>query len=183
MFAVGLRDSGEMSEAKRILLGAIAGAHGVRGQVKVKAFTAEPDAIADYGPLEDETGARRFELSITGHSRGLLIAHIAEVEDREAAEALKGTQLYVPRTALPETQDDDEFYQTDLIGLAVAGPDGATVGLVKAVQDFGAGDLLEIERPDAVTVYVPFTLEAVPVIDLEAGRIVLAHPLSDLTVD
>ncbi len=182
MIAIGSAEYVEMGGAKRILLGAIAGAHGARGQVKVKTFTAEPDAIADYGPLEDETGARRFELSITGHSRGLLIARIADIEDRGAAETLKGTQLFIDRTALPET-DGDEFYFADLVDLTVDGPDGTALGSVKSVQDFGAGDLLEVEQPDGGTVYVPFTLEAVPVVDLEAGRIVLAQPLAEMTVD
>ncbi len=182
MVAIGSGEYGEMKRAKRIVLGAIAGAHGVRGHVKVKTFTVEPDAIADYGPLEDETGARRFELSIIGHSRGLLVARIADIEDRGAAEALKGTRLYIDRAALPET-DEDEFYVADLVDLAVDGPDGTAVGSVKAVQDFGAGELLEVEQPDGETVYVPFTLEAVPVVDLEAGRIVLARPLAELAVD
>ncbi len=156
-------------------MGVITGAHGVRGAVRVKSFTADPASIVAYGPLEDEEGARRLALTLDGTVRGLLIARIPGIADRDAAERLKGTRLYLPRAALPPA-GEEEYYHADLIGLAVALKDGTPFGRVRAVHDFGAGDSLEIEQPDGAVVLVPFTEAAVPVVDLAAGRLVLDPP-------
>lgn len=132
----------------RVLVGAIAGAHGVRGLVKVRSYTAAPADIAAYGPLTDAEGGRRLEievLSAASGGGGALICRIPGVADRNAAEALKGLRLYAERSAFPEAAED-EFYQADLIGLPVELPDGSAFGRVVAVQNYGAGDILEIER-------------------------------------
>ncbi len=162
-------------KSARVCIGAIAGPQGVRGGMRVKAFTSEPDAVAGYGPVTDETGKRRFELRITGHSRGLPVVKIAGVEDRDAAQALKGTRLYVARSALPETEEN-EYYHADLVGLEAEDTEGQPLGAVIAVHEFGAGDIVEIEHPDGRTSMVPFTRAAAPVVDIEGGRIVLDPP-------
>src|SRR4051812_28304504 len=157
------------------MLGVIVGAQGVRGAVRVKSFTGKPEDVGAYGPVEDEAGARRFELRVVGASRGAVIATLKGVEDRNAAEALKGTRLYVARATLPPA-DEDEFYHADLIGLVAVLPDGGTFGRVRAVHAFGAGDSLEIERADGGTILVPFTKAAVPEIDVGGGRLVIDPP-------
>ena len=158
--------------AARVCLGAFAGAHGVRGLVKIKSFTAVPEDIAAYGPLSDEAGAERFRLSLKGSARGLLIAAVEGLGDREAAAALKGTRLYVERAALPEPEPE-EFYQTDLVGLAAEERDGSVLGRVKAVGNHGAGDYLEIERSAAPDLIVPFHPGGGPEVDLAGGRLVV----------
>ena len=158
-----------------MLLGVITGAHGVRGEVRVKSFTAAPGAIAGYGPLEDEPGQRRFALTVRGSVRGQLIARVEGVLDRNAAERLKGTRLYVPRDALPAPAAD-EYYHADLVGLAVLLKDGGPLGRVRAVHDFGAGGNLEIEKPDGGVVLVPFTEQVVPEVDIAQGRLVVDPP-------
>jgi len=158
-----------------VLMGVITGAHGVKGQVRVKSFTAAPDAIVAYGPLEDERGDRRIRLELTGVVRGMLIARIDGVADRDAAERLKGTRLYLPREALPEP-GEDEYYHADLIGLVVVLKEGAELGRVRAVHDFGAGDSIEVEKPDGGVVMVPFTESVVPVVDIKGGRLVVDPP-------
>jgi 16S rRNA processing protein RimM len=159
---------------KLILVGVVTGPHGVGGVVRLKSFTARPEDIAGYRPLTDETG-RCYRLRVVGAGKGVLLARLAGVEDRNAAERLKGLRLYLPRSALPPAAAD-EFYHADLIGLAVVGDDGAAIGRVRAIHDFGAGDALEIEREAAPPAMVPFTREIVPVVDLEAGRVVIAPP-------
>ena len=158
-----------------MLMGVITGAHGVRGEVRVKSFTADPAAIAAYGPLEDERGARRLALELAATVRGMLIARIAGVADRNEAERLKGTRLYLPRAALPPP-GAEEYYHADLIGLAAMLRDGSALGRVRAVHEYGAGDSLEIERPDGKLVLVPFTEATVPVVDIEAGTLVVDPP-------
>jgi len=159
----------------RICLGAVAGAHGVRGALRVKSFTAEPTDIAAYGPLTDEAGSREFTLRIVGETRGQLVIKVDGIEDRDAAEALKGTRLYVARAALPEPEAD-EFYHADLIGLAAEDAAREALGIVRAVHDHGAGVLLEIHAQDGAELLVPFTREAVPEIDIEGRRIVVVPP-------
>lgn len=162
-------------DVARVCLGVITGVHGVRGLVRIKSFTAEPHAIASYGPLSDEQDKRRFELELVGESKGVLIARIADVTDRDAAERLKGLRLYVRRAALPEPEAE-EFYQADLLGLEARLRDGTPLGKVSAVHDFGAGASLEIEEPSGKTVIVPFTAAAVPEIDVTGGRLVVDLP-------
>lgn len=159
----------------RICVGAIAGAHGVKGLVKIKSFTEEPDGVAAYGPLSDEAGEREFTIALTGRAKGLIIARIDGVEDRNTAEALRGTRLYVERAALPPTAEE-AYYHTDLIGLEAVGMDGAPVGEVKALYNYGAGDVIEIQRRDKDLLLLPFTKAAVPEVDLEGGRLVVREP-------
>jgi len=163
----------------RICLGVVAGAHGVRGLVKVKAFTAVPADVAAYGPLGDEAGRRRWRLEVVGPAPGksadVVLARMEGVADRDAAQALHGVRLYVARTALPEPEED-EFYHADLIGLRVEDGAGRGLGTVRAVENHGAGDLLEVEAPDGRLVLLPFTRAAVPLVDVAGGRLVAAPP-------
>ncbi len=165
----------------RVCLGVVTGAHGVHGRLRIKSFTADAYAIASYGALSDEAGERTFTLRITGETRGQLIAEMDGVKRREGAEALRGTRLYVPRAALPST-DEDEFYHADLIGLAVTFDGDESAGRVVDVHDFGAGTMLEIAPEsgvsgsglgNAATVLVPFTREAVPTVDVARGHLVV----------
>ena len=159
---------------ERVCLGAIAGAHGVKGLVKVKSFTAVPEDIVAYGPLSDERGRQTFALELAGRSGGLLLAQVEGVRDRNQAGALKGTRLYVARSALPEPEEE-EYYHADLIGLVARDRSGDTLGRVKAVHGYGAGDILEIEgagRP----LLLPFTKAVVPEIDIASGHLIVCPP-------
>lgn len=158
-------------------LGVVVGAHGVRGLVRVKPFTEDPHGVADYGPVETGDGTRRFKIKVTGATKGVVICQLEGIADRDMAEALRGTELYVDRAALPEVDEEEGYYQADLIGLQAIGTDGRVYGTVVAVHNFGAGDLLDIARPEGgPTVLVPFTDENVPDVDLEAGRLTLDPP-------
>lgn len=160
----------------RVCVGVVVGAHGVRGLAKVKSFTAFPPDIVSYGPLADESGGRAFRLELRGGAgKDMVLAAIEGVNDRDAATALRGTRLYVPRSALPEPEDEDEFYWSDLIGLAVLLDDGEPAGTVTAVHDFGAGTVLEVGRGNAPSVMLPFTRAAVPEVDVAGGRVVAAR--------
>ena len=159
-----------------ICVGAIMGAFGVHGEVRLKSFTADPEAIADYAPLLTEDGARAFKIQLTRQIPQGFAARLSDVRSREDAEGLKGTRLYVPRDRLPSLPDD-EFYHADLIGLQVVDTGGAALGRVKAVLNHGAGDILEIHQPAGKgTLLLPFTLAAVPTVDLALGRIVADPP-------
>ena len=160
---------------KRVCVGVVGAAHGVRGAVRIKSFTANPEDIARYGPLEDESGERHLTLRLIGAAKGVLIAQLSGVDDRNRAEALRGLRLYLPRAALPPP-DEEEYYHADLIGLDAVLTDGTPVGEVRAVHDFGAGDTLEIARPEGPPAMVPFTKTVVPEVDLTAGRLVLDPP-------
>jgi 16S rRNA processing protein RimM len=161
---------------RRVLLGHIAGAHGIRGAVRVMSYTAAPEAIAGYGPLEDEAGHCRYVLSVEGATAKGLICRVEGVDDRTEAEALKGVALYVPRDRLPPP-GAGEYYHADLIGLQVATEAGAPLGTVIAVLNYGAGDILEV-RPagETRTVLYPMTEAVVQDVDLAKGVIVLAPP-------
>lgn len=166
------------TDADLVLVGAVVGAFGVHGDVRVRTFTASPEGVAGYGPLLNKAG----QVVLTPKRMRALPEGLAlsapEVASREAAQALKGTGLYVPRSALPPTEDD-EFYHVDLIGCAVEGLDGTALGTVKAVQDFGAGDLLEVRGPDGKDWYLPFTKAAAPLVNVAARRIVADPPVSE----
>ncbi|MBC7132299.1 MAG: 16S rRNA processing protein RimM [Roseovarius sp.] len=165
-----------MDMSDTVCLGAIAGAFGVKGEVRLKSFTAMPEDIAAYGPLASEDGARSFEVTLTGATSGALTARLSGVATKEQADALRGLRLHVPRDRLPALPED-EFYHADLIGLEVFDTGGARLGRVRAVLNHGAGDLLEIEAPGRrATVLLPFTREAVPTVDTGAGRIVADPP-------
>lgn len=153
--------------------------HGVRGDVRVRCFTEEPEAIADYGPLYDEAGRQRFALKVVRSHKVGVIARIEGVHSRDDAERLRGTRLYIARDALPEL-DEETFYHADLIGLRADGVDGEELGTVTAVHDFGAGDILEITPNDGgKSILVPFSKESVPEIDITGGRVVV-KPLEGL---
>lgn len=163
-----------MSE-DRIIVGALAGAYGVRGEVRVKSFCAQPEDIEAYAPLQDAKG-RPYTLAVLRAAKGGLIVRIAEIATKEEADALKGTELFALRSQLPQLPDD-EFYHTDLIDLEVVDTGGTFLGRVKSVQNNGADDLLELIVPGASqTVLLPFTKAAVPTVDLAAGRIVADPP-------
>jgi 16S rRNA processing protein RimM len=165
-----------MAGGARVCLGQIGAAHGVRGEVRLRSFTADPAAIVSYGPLETEDG-RVFEIESLRPAKDHFVVRIAGIADRSAAERLANTKLYVPRDRLPEPSAPDEFYHADLVGLAVVDRSGRQLGAVVAVHNFGAGDLIEM-RPEAgdQTVFVPFDETNVPVVDLAAGRIVVDPP-------
>ena len=160
----------------KVCVGQFAGAHGVRGLVKVKSFTEDPEAVASYGPLTDERGARSFRLSLQGAMKDLFLARVDGIATREQAQDLAGVRLYVDRSALPETEDEDEFYHADLIGLRAELADGAVYGVVKALYDFGAGDVLEIRTESGSLEMLPFTKACVPVVDVKGGRVVVDLP-------
>ncbi len=160
---------------ERLCVGVVTGARGLKGEVRIKSFTAEPDGIADYAPITDESGQRQFRLTIVGHHKDQLVVRIDGVADRDAADALNRTHLYVPRHVLP-VPAEDEYYHADLIGLTVEAPDGTPLGRVKAVHDFGAGDILEIRDADGREALIPFSRAVVPVVDLDGGRLVVDPP-------
>jgi 16S rRNA processing protein RimM len=159
----------------RICVGAVAGAFGVNGEVRLKSFCVPPEAIAGYGPLWTEDG-RSFVVTLTRPVAGGLGARLSGVTTKEAADALRGLRLHADRAALPALPED-EFYHADLIGLAVQDPGGALLGRVKAVLNHGAGDLLEVvPRGGGEAVLVPFTRAIVPTVDLAAGCLVVDPP-------
>jgi len=161
--------------AQRVLMGVMLGAHGVKGVVRVLSYAAEAEDIAAYGPLEDESGQRRFSLEVVGKARGAVLVAVDGISDRDAAAALRGTKLYIARTALPETEEG-EFYWGDLIGLKAELTDGTALGEVVAVHDYGGGPSLEVKRAAGGLVIVPFTNRVVPAVDLEAGKLVIDPP-------
>jgi len=158
-----------------VLLGAIAAPHGVKGLVKIKPFTERPEDLTAYGPLTDESGQRRLAVTLKGRAGALLMAAVEGVTTREAAERLKGTRLYVPRSALPPPAPG-EYYLSDLEGLAAVDPDGRPLGRVERVLDYGAGTVLEIRRPDGGELLLPFADAYVPAVDLEAGTLTVVEP-------
>jgi 16S rRNA processing protein RimM len=161
-------------DRNKVCVGAIAGAFGVRGEVRLKSFCAEPGAIATYGPLLAEDG-RSYSVTLGRPVTNGIAARLSGIETREAAEALRGQRLYVDRERLPALPDD-EFYHADLIGLEVRDTGGALLGRVAAVLNHGAGDLLEVRPPQGAAILLPFTRAAVPTVDLASGRIVADPP-------
>ena len=161
---------------RRVIVARIGAAHGIRGEVRVKPFTAVPMDALGYGPLDAADGRRFTVKSARPAGTDMLVVHFAEVKDRNAAETLTGLDLSVPRDRLPET-DENEFYHADLIGLAAVTPEGKPLGTIIAAPNYGAGDLLEIAPPAGATLLVPFTREAVPEVDIAAGRVVVVPPV------
>ncbi|WP_425072357.1 ribosome maturation factor RimM [Sagittula sp. S175] len=159
----------------QICVGAIGGAFGVHGEVRLKSYTSDPEAIADYAPLTGDNG-ETYQVQITREIAQGFAARLSGVRSKEDADALKGVRLYAPRDRLPSLPDD-EFYHADLIGLTVFDTGGVEMGRVKAVLNHGATDLLEIIRPGvSKTILLPFTMACVPTVDLAAGRIVADPP-------
>jgi 16S rRNA processing protein RimM len=164
--------------AERICVAQIGGAHGLRGEVKLKSFTADPMAVKNYGRLTTEDGSTNFQIETLRPAKGHLVARFRGIGDRNAAERLANLRLFVPRERLPPPAAE-EYYHADLIGLCAVTADGTEIGTVAAVHDFGAGDILEV-RPQAggTTIMVPFTAAFVPSVDIAGGRIVVM-PLED----
>lgn len=161
---------------QRICLGQIGAAHGVRGEVRLRSFTSDPQAIARYGPLETEDG-RVFAIESLRPAKDHFVARLSGINDRDAACALANSKLYTARERLPQTEGPDEFYHADLVGLAAVDPAGKRLGTVVGIHNFGAGDLIEV-RPDAGgnTELIPFDVTNVPAVDVAAGRIVVDWP-------
>jgi 16S rRNA processing protein RimM len=165
-----------MTSGARVCLGQIGAAHGVRGEVRLRSFTSDPAAIADYGPLETEDG-RVFEIETLRPAKEHFVVRLSGIRDRDAASALANTKLYVPRERLPETAEPDEFYHADLVGLAVIDRAGTKLGTVVAIHNFGAGDLIEVRADTGGnTELVPFDTTHVPAVDIAAGKIVVDPP-------
>jgi 16S rRNA processing protein RimM len=162
--------------AERICVAQIGAAHGIHGEVRLWSFTADPVSVKDYGPLESEDGTAQFEIEALRPAKDHLVARLSGVSDRAQAERLANLRLYVPRDRLPQAAPE-EFYHADLIGLAALGLDGREIGTVVAIQNFGAGDLLELRAAgESNTVLLPFTAATVPVVDVAGGRIVIDPP-------
>lgn len=177
-----------MPPQTRICVGAILGAHGVRGEVRIKCFTARPEDVAAFGPVETEDGLRRFTVKVTRSVKEGVAAALSGITDRDAAEALKGTRLYVARSALPDLPaEEEEYYLADLIGLAVRWIDGPEEeGKVISVHNFGAGDLIEVEVAAGLdkkpqTLYLPFEHAVVIEVNVAQGYIsaLLPHEVSE----
>ena len=165
-----------MSDSDRLLLGVIVGAKGIKGEVRVKSFTENPEDVAAYGLLQDASGTKTYKLKVIGFSKGLPVVRIKGISDRNAAEALKGTELYIERDKLPETSEENEYYHADLIGLQAVFEDGTKFGTILRLHDFGAGDMLEIVpegKSEKAAVLVPFTAEMVPEVNIAEGRVVV----------
>jgi 16S rRNA processing protein RimM len=161
---------------KRICVAQIGAAHGLKGEVSLRSYTEDPSAIGRYGALESEDGARRFDITHLRAAKDRFIARLRGVDDRNAAEALRNTRLYIDRDRLPAT-DEDTFYHADLIGLTAVDTSGAPFGEVIALHDFGAGDIIEVRRADNSTAMFPFTEAVVPTIDIAAGRVTIIPPV------
>ena len=159
-----------------LLVARVSGAHGVRGDVRLSTFTEDPLAIVDYRDLVRADGSAALTVLSARIAKGGIIARCKGIETKDQADGLRGLTLHIPRSALPEP-DEDEFYLADQIGLAALSPEGLRIGRVKSVQDFGAGDILEIDPAEGgPTWYLPFTREAVPEVQITAGRIVVVRP-------
>jgi 16S rRNA processing protein RimM len=162
-----------MAEGARICLGQIGAPHGVRGEVRLRAFTSDPHAITAYGPLQTEDG-RHVEIKSLRPAKDHFVATLAGIRDRDAAERLTNAKLYVPRERLPQLDAADEFYHADLVGLAAFDRAGNQLGTVIAVHNFGAGDLIELRANDGGgTELIAFNEANVPTVDIGAGRIVI----------
>jgi 16S rRNA processing protein RimM len=160
-----------------ILVGRVVGVFGVRGDLRIAAFTAEPGALLGYRDLKRADGAPALTLVSGRLDKGGLVAHARGVDTRDQAEALKGLELYIEREALPAA-DEDEFYLADLIGLETRDPAGALIGRIKAVENFGAGDLLEIQPSDGGSSWwLPFTHDTVPEVRIEEGWVAVVRPV------
>lgn len=160
----------------RILVGVFGAPHGVRGEVRLKSFTGDPMAIADYPRLTDESGARAFKLvSARPVKDDMLVVRVEGVNDRTAAEKLTNITLAIAREDLPPA-DEEEFYHADLLGLRAETREGALIGKIAAVLNFGAGDILDVRPEEGDSLLLPFTKKVVPVVDIAGGRVVVEPP-------
>ena len=165
-----------------VRLATIAAAHGIKGDVKLVVFTADPLGLSSYGKLFDENG-RSFKIDHIRKTGNAVIAHFSGIDDRNSAEALNGIALYVDRQQLPDDLEEDEFYQTDLIGLRVRDETGQVIGKVNAVFDFGGGDILELKIEGEGLKLIPFSKAAVPEIDIGEGFISIDRLAAGLVDD
>ncbi|MDR3475620.1 MAG: ribosome maturation factor RimM [Devosia sp.] len=163
---------------QRLLMGRIGAAHGIRGEVRIQSFTEEPLALKDYGALSTNRPGLTVTIEAARATTNVLVARLKGVNDRNAAERLNGVELYIDRERLPEIKDEDDFYVADLIGLEARGKDGAVLGKVLAVPNFGAGDILEIGGgPSGETRLIPFSRAAVPEVHVTEGYVVVDPPI------
>jgi 16S rRNA processing protein RimM len=159
-----------------ILVGRVSGAFGVRGEIRITTHTEDPMALLAYRDLVREDGSPALTLTAARPGKGGIMARAKQVATPEEANALRGLRLHVPRSVLPPP-DEDEFYLADLIGLKARTPEGAVLGEIKAVPNFGAGDMLEIAPAGGgQTWYLPFTRAAAPEVDITAGHVVVVRP-------
>ena len=167
-----------MSEKNRVLIGRIGAPHGVRGEVLIQSYAEDPQAIASYGPLLSEDGTRRIELKVVRVTSKGIVARISGIGDRNGVEALKGLALYVERSRLPAAAEG-EFYRADLIGLRAVAPDGSALGTIVAVDNYGAGDILELRiEGEPETELIPFADAYVPAVDIAAGTVTVVLPVA-----
>ena len=162
--------------ARLILVGRVAGSFGVKGEVRIAAFGDDPLALLRYRTLLDAEGKPALTLLGGRVQKGALIARTQEITVKEAADALRGTDLYAPRDAFAPPEDEDDFYLADLIGLRAETPEGETLGLVKSVHNFGAGDVLEIQPKAGASYFLAFTREIVPDVKIAEGRLIAIRP-------
>ncbi|CAN5777864.1 ribosome maturation factor RimM [soil metagenome] len=153
----------------------VAGAFGVRGEIRITTFTEDPLALAAYKVLTREDGSAGLTITTARAVKGAVIARAAGIDTRDQAEALRGLKLFIAREALP-APDEDEFYHADLLGLILANPEGELMGKVKTIQDFGAGDLIEVQPPMGASWWLPFTRETVPEVRLAQGKLIAIRP-------
>jgi len=165
-----------------VQLAVIGAPHGTRGEVRVKTFTGDPMALGDYGLLYDESG-RSFEVLEIRPAKTVVVVRFKGVNDRNAAEKLNGTALYIDREQLPEELDEDEFYHADLVGLEAVDLENNVIGEVTGIFDFGGGDLIELSTPGRKPYLIPFTQSAVPAIDLDGGRLIVDPVAAGLVAD
>ncbi|MDP3855757.1 ribosome maturation factor RimM [Phenylobacterium sp.] len=158
-----------------LLVAQVGGAHGVRGELKITTFTADPMAVAAFKTLMRQDGSPGLAIISARPSKGGVVARVKGCDDRNAAEALRGLKLFISRDVLPPPEED-EFYLADLIGLSVETADGELLGAIKTVNDFGAGDLLEIQPKAGPSWWLPFTREAVPEVRIAEGKVIAAPP-------
>lgn len=171
---------------KFVCVGVITGAHGIKGNVRIKSHTETPHHLTAYGPLTDVSGMRKFHITQYGENKHMLICAIDGIKNRNDAEALTGTALYIHRAALPTIEEENHFYHADLIGLQVQDMAGTKIGEVRAIYDFGSGDILEIvpfngeadETLEFRTEMIPFTKKTVPVIAVDEGYLTVDFPLN-----
>jgi 16S rRNA processing protein RimM len=166
------------STSNRIFLGQIGAAHGIKGHVRIATHTQDPLAIGTYGPLETDRPGLTVTLSKLRQHKNVVVAYIKGIDNRTAAEALNGVSLFIDRDKLPQTEDEDDFYHADLIGLEARIESGVVIGKVSALPNFGAGDLIEVRDPQSGDTYLyPFTKAVVPTINLSDGYLTIVVPL------
>ena len=162
--------------ARKICVGVITAPHGVKGLIRVKSFTEKQEDILLYAPFTDKLGEREIRIEFVGRSKGLILARVDGVDDRQSAETLRGIELFIERGVLPYAKEDDEYYYADLVGLSVYLSDGSAYGKVKAIHNFGAGDMIDIALISHGDILLPFTKDLVPEVDLDSGRLIVDPP-------